>query len=176
MQEIKKLFFTYRNGAVADTLRRYGIPHKVIFGLQIPQLAAIARELQFGTPADREAAADKLWADREVRESRLLACYLFDPQTITLDKALELYSRHPHARGIRHACFPPAQAPSRRRSNRRQIGDVFQRRQYSDRSQANCCISAQPPPVSNLGTLFVMSVKEGFGYCFSLLNLLLNKT
>lgn len=90
MQEIKKLFFTYRNGAVADTLRRYGIPHKVIFGLQIPQLAAIARELQFGTPADREAAADKLWADREVRESRLLACYLFDPQTITLDKALEL--------------------------------------------------------------------------------------
>lgn len=90
MQEIKKLFYTYRNGVVADTLRRFGYPHKVIFGLQVPQIAAIARELQFDTAADRNATAEKLWADREVRESRLLACYLFDPQTITLDKALEL--------------------------------------------------------------------------------------
>ena len=90
MQEIKKLFFTYRNGAVADTLRRYGIPHKVIFGLQVPQLAEIARGLTFDDRTDKEKTAEKLWADREVRESRLLACYLFDPQCIPPDKALEL--------------------------------------------------------------------------------------
>lgn len=34
--EIKKEFFTYRNGMLADTLRRYGMPHKVIFGLEVP--------------------------------------------------------------------------------------------------------------------------------------------
>ena len=90
MQEIKKLFYTYRNGVVADTLRRFGYPHKVIFGLQVPQIAAIARELRFDTATERNVTAEKLWADREVRESRLLACYLFDPQTITHEKALEL--------------------------------------------------------------------------------------
>lgn len=90
MQEIKKLFFTYRNSAVADTLRRYGIPHKVIFGLQVPQLAAIASELQFDDAASHMETARKLWADREVRESRLLACYLFDHETMTEEEALQL--------------------------------------------------------------------------------------
>ena len=46
MKEIKHLFFTYRNGAVADTLRRYGMPYKIIFGLDIPRIAEIARGLQ----------------------------------------------------------------------------------------------------------------------------------
>lgn len=90
MQNIKKLFYTYRNGVVAETLRRYGIPHKVIFGLQAPQLAAIARGLTFATYAEREDMADRLWADREVRESRLLATYLYDADNTTTDKAFGL--------------------------------------------------------------------------------------
>lgn len=90
MQNIKKLFYTYRNGVVAETLRRYGIPHKVIFGLQLPQLAAISRELTFDTDEEREDMADRLWADREVRESRLLATYLYDAERTTIEKAIYL--------------------------------------------------------------------------------------
>lgn len=85
MKEIKHQFFTYRNGAVADTLRRYGIPHKTIFGLDVPQLAAIARGL---TPSAE--LAGRLWADRDVRESRLLAAYLFPMAETTMERALEL--------------------------------------------------------------------------------------
>lgn len=85
MKEIKHLFFTYRNGAVADTLRRYGTPHKVIFGLDVPRLAEIARGLQ--PSAD---LAEKLWNDRDVRESRLLAAYLFPVEEMTEEHALAL--------------------------------------------------------------------------------------
>ena len=87
MQAIKHLFFTYRNGAVADTLRRYGTPHKMIFGLDIPRLAEIARGL---TPSME--LADRLWDDSDVRESRLLATYLFPIDAITEEKAIRLAS------------------------------------------------------------------------------------
>lgn len=85
MKEIKQLFFTYRNGAVADSLRRYGIPHKIIFGLDIPRIAEIARRLE---PSDE--VADKLWADYDVRESRLLATYLFETANMTEERAMQL--------------------------------------------------------------------------------------
>lgn len=85
MQEIKKSFFTFRNGILADTLRKAGMPYRMIFGLQIPQIAAIARGL---TPSME--LADRLWADSDVRESRILATYLFPPEETTMDKALEL--------------------------------------------------------------------------------------
>ena len=85
MKEIKHLFFTYRNGAVADTLRRYGMPHKVIFGLEIPRITEIARQLE---PSDE--LADRLWADVDVRESRLLATYLYPVESMTAEKALQL--------------------------------------------------------------------------------------
>lgn len=87
MQEIKQLFFIYRNGAVADTLRRYGTPHKTIFGLDVPRIAEIAR----GLTASMELA-ERLWEDREVRESRLLATYLFPTEKITEEKAIQLAS------------------------------------------------------------------------------------
>lgn len=85
MKEIKHLFFTYRNGAVADTLRRYGTPHRVIFGLDVPRIAEIARGL---TPS--MALATRLWDDSEVRESRLLAAYLFPPSEVTEELAMDL--------------------------------------------------------------------------------------
>ncbi len=90
MQAIKKLFYTYRNGVVAESLRRFGIPHKVIFGLQVPQVQQIAQQLTFDTPESRREMADRLWADREVRESRMLACYLFDPMQIAPEDAIAL--------------------------------------------------------------------------------------
>lgn len=74
-QAIKQKFLALRNGVIADTLRKAGMPYKVIFGLNVPQLAEIAR----GVTVDREVLAEQLWGDRDVRESRLLACWLFDP-------------------------------------------------------------------------------------------------
>ncbi len=85
LQEIKKSFFVFRNGVIADVLRKAGMPYKVIFGLQIPQLAEIARGLEPST-----ALADALWADSEVRESRILACYLFPPAEVSEEKARAL--------------------------------------------------------------------------------------
>ncbi len=85
LQPIKKDFFVFRNGIVADTLRKAGMPHKVIFGLQIPQIAAIAKDL---TPSSELAEA--LWNDSEVRESRILATYLFPVDEMSLEKAFWL--------------------------------------------------------------------------------------
>lgn len=74
---IKKEFFTFRNGIVSDTLRRSGWPHNVIFGLQLPEINAVAAKTAELLPANElPALARLLWNDREVRESRLLACSL----------------------------------------------------------------------------------------------------
>lgn len=92
IQNIKKEFFALRNGVIADTLRKAGLQYKVIFGLQVPQIAQIARSIS-DSAADSTAVAavaTQLWNDREVRESRLLACYLFSSQTLGMEKALEL--------------------------------------------------------------------------------------
>lgn len=72
-----------RNGVVAETLRNAGDCHNVIFGLQLPDLTAIARELE-----PSEELAEALWADSGVRESRLLACYLMPHEAMTPDKAI----------------------------------------------------------------------------------------
>lgn len=87
LKEIKHLFMTYRNGIVADTLRKAGEPFGVIFGLQLPQLSEIAR--QTGKSAE---LADSLWADSNVRESRLLACWVYPPEEISMEKAVALAS------------------------------------------------------------------------------------
>lgn len=84
LRDIKQSFFAYRNGVVADALKTV-MPYTVVFGLQVPQLAEIARSL----PADRDLA-QRLWQERHVRESRLLATYLFPAVGTTLEEALEL--------------------------------------------------------------------------------------
>ncbi|MGM9864115.1 MAG: DNA alkylation repair protein [Lepagella sp.] len=85
MKEIKQQFMAYRNGVIADTLRQAGWPHKVIFGLNLPQLTEIARTL---SSPDLDLAL-RLWADREVRESRLLAPFLL-PSDFGADQLLRL--------------------------------------------------------------------------------------
>ncbi len=75
----------FRNGIVADTLRNAGMPYHIIFGLQLPQLSQIARSI---TPS--VSIAKELWEDKNVRESRLLACYLFPKEEVSQDLALEL--------------------------------------------------------------------------------------
>lgn len=69
LRDVKQRFFALRNGLLADMLRKQcGLRQKVIFGLNLPQLREVADEA--GTDA---ALADALWADTDVRESRLLA-------------------------------------------------------------------------------------------------------
>lgn len=76
---------TYRNGIIADALRKAGMTYDIIFGLQLPQLAGIARDIEPSMDL-----AMQLWNDRKIRESRLLACYLFPAKEMTESMALEL--------------------------------------------------------------------------------------
>lgn len=85
VQEVLSRFFCYRNGEVAKTYKNAGVPYTRIFGLQLPQIAEIAREIGY----DPELAA-QLWEMKECREARLLACYLFDPSTLLEAEALAL--------------------------------------------------------------------------------------
>lgn len=85
IKNIKHQFMAFRNGIVADTLRNAGMPYKIIFGLQLPQLKEIADTL----PKDMELAKN-IWDDKNVRESRLLACYLFPKDMINEKIAMEL--------------------------------------------------------------------------------------
>ena len=84
IQAIKKQFFAFRNGIIADALRKQS-SYGVIFGLQVPQIAEIARGL-----APSMELADDLWADENVRESRILATYLFPIAKTDREKALAL--------------------------------------------------------------------------------------
>jgi hypothetical protein len=68
MQNVKRRFFALRNGIIADTLRKAGSPHHVIFGLTLPQLVDVAQ----ATGQSRELA-QLLWNNATTRESRLIA-------------------------------------------------------------------------------------------------------
>lgn len=87
LKEIKHQFMAFRNGIVADALRKAGYNYNVIFGLQLPQLAEIAR-----TQTPSLQLAGTLWEDDGVRESRLLACYLFPAEEVDKQLALSLAS------------------------------------------------------------------------------------
>lgn len=85
MQSVKRRFFAMRNGVIADTLRRGGSKFRIIFGLNLPQIIEIAREIG---PDARLAAM--LWDNSSTRESRLLAPMLMTPTDFTLTQAIGL--------------------------------------------------------------------------------------
>ena len=82
VQEIKKTFYAYRNGIIADRLRNAGDCHAVIFGLNIPQIVNIANELGQDTHLARQ-----LWNNSNSRESRMLAPMLFPCDELGYDEA-----------------------------------------------------------------------------------------
>lgn len=82
MQTVKRRFFAMRNGVIADTLRSAGLPYKVIFGLNLPQIVEIASE----SPHTAELA-EALWANNTTRESMLMAPMLADPTTFSIEDA-----------------------------------------------------------------------------------------
>lgn len=82
---IKQQFYAFRNGVVADVLRKAGDSHRVIFGLNLPQLAEVA-----ATVGKDRAVADALWADADCRESRLLAPMVCPPESVDGVRIMEL--------------------------------------------------------------------------------------
>lgn len=85
---LRKRFFALRNGVIADILRKGGLRHKYIFGLQLPQLKQLCDEFRPDDDVQSAALARTLWADRECREARLLACYMMPPGAIDTQEAL----------------------------------------------------------------------------------------
>ncbi|MCM1521593.1 MAG: DNA alkylation repair protein [Muribaculaceae bacterium] len=81
---MKRRFFAMRNGIVADTMRRSVPSYRMVFGLNLPQIAEIA--------ADAPHTADfarQLWQDSGTRESLLMAPMLFPAKEMSADEALE---------------------------------------------------------------------------------------
>lgn len=85
VKNTKQQFFAYRNGIVADYLRKAGDPHKVIFGLNLPQIMQIGAML-----GKNKDLATAFWTDENgCRESRLLAPMLMPGEEFTIDEALQ---------------------------------------------------------------------------------------
>lgn len=84
MERLKRRFFAMRNGVVADALRAAHPSYRVIFGLNLPQIAEIAA----GAPHTADMAR-LLWADKRTRESLLLAPMLFPADELSQSEAAE---------------------------------------------------------------------------------------
>lgn len=84
LAEIKKEFYAFRNGIVADALRKQGSPYKFIFGLNMPQLAEIAGRC--GKSAD---TAMLLLNNSATRESQLLAAMVYPAEELTPELAMK---------------------------------------------------------------------------------------
>lgn len=83
-KKIRREFFVYRNGLLADTLRNAGDPHKLIFGLNLSQLTDIVRNF-----SPDEDVATELWNSKDTRECRLVAPMLYPADKFNEDKAIE---------------------------------------------------------------------------------------
>lgn len=92
MQRVKRDLYAMRNGAIADRLRRLGSPHRIIFGLNLPQLAEIATRYAGDT-----ALAEELWANTSTRESMLLAPMIYPIEGMTMETALRWIGTIPSA-------------------------------------------------------------------------------
>lgn len=90
IQEIKRRFFAMRNGIVADTIRKGGLPYKMVFGLNLPQIAEIAADI---TPS-RELA-EEFWADTRTRESLLLAPMIYPRDELSRERAAGMLREAP---------------------------------------------------------------------------------
>ena len=88
---IRRDFFAYRNGIVADKLRSAGDPHTIIMGCLLADLMAITDNARNGIGSDDRlaAAAQELWNDTNSRECRLAAPMLFPPELMSAELALD---------------------------------------------------------------------------------------
>ncbi len=92
MQEVKHRLYAMRNGAVADYMRRMGVPYRIIFGVNLPHLSEIASET-----APSQELARQLWANSSTRESMLLAPMIFPREEMDINTAREWATSAPTA-------------------------------------------------------------------------------
>ncbi len=83
IQELKKEFFAYRNGIIAEQLRAAGDPHPVIMGCQLADVIAITRR------CEKDARlAQALWDDTQHRECRMAATMLYPTEHFDMTTAI----------------------------------------------------------------------------------------
>ncbi len=87
-RQIRHDFFVFRNGMLADSLRETGDTHKLIFGLNIPQIADIAKRYEKNI-----SVATELWESSETRECRLIAPMLYPIDEFTEETAKKWISQ-----------------------------------------------------------------------------------
>lgn len=85
LRDIKHHFFAHRNGNTADILKRGGSRFRIIFGCDVPTLSDLAATI--GKDAEM---ARTLWEDRDVRESRLLAPWLMNPESLSQQHCIDM--------------------------------------------------------------------------------------
>lgn len=90
-REIRKEFFAFRNGIIADKLRKAGDPHGMIMGCLLVDVQGIAARTRDDIH-DKEqlaAVASELWSDTNSRECRLAAPMLYPAESMTLEEAMQ---------------------------------------------------------------------------------------
>ena len=97
IREIKRQFRKAMNGIVAGSMREKGVEYRVNFGLTLPLVKRIAARF---TP-DKELAS-RLW-NEQVRESKLLATYLYPPTDVDRDTARRMIQESTYSE-IADAC------------------------------------------------------------------------
>lgn len=88
---MRKEFFAFRNGIVADTLRKAGDPHSMIMGCLLVDISGIVTRFgeSIGDTEQLAAVARELWSDTNSRECRLAAPMLYPAELMTLESALQ---------------------------------------------------------------------------------------
>lgn len=85
IREIKKDFFSFRNGMVAESLKNLYSKNKIIFGLTVPQFMELSKKY----PKDLKLGL-KLWDDNTSRESRLFALYIIPHSELSYESASDM--------------------------------------------------------------------------------------
>lgn len=80
--ELKKEFFAYRNGIVADMLRKNGDPHAFIMGCQLVDVLSIVSRYN-----QNAQLASELWHDTKHRECRMAATMLYPTEEMDIETA-----------------------------------------------------------------------------------------
>ncbi len=83
IQEVKKEFFAYRNGIIAEQLRAAGDPHTMIMGCQLTDVIAIAEHYEKSAEL-----AQALWNDVNHRECRMAATMLYPTEDFDIETAV----------------------------------------------------------------------------------------
>lgn len=85
LREARQALYAMRNGIVADALRRAGAPFRLIYGVNLPQLADIASRI-----IPSRDLAEELWHSSHHREAMLLATMVYPPDELSEERAVEM--------------------------------------------------------------------------------------